>query len=665
MPTYPAISKANFERQSLRRAVAGDARDARRQPAAHRPGRRSSILGGWRFDARPTRAFGPSTNRINLFFTHNRSKTNQEAAHDTFVHLYDKTDEYVCCSAVHALVDSIVNLAELHDVNLLDPIRRGGWQHVHLNTRSTDASPPGISARGVSDRAHPSGHQRLEGAFRGGRHAQGPAPASRRDEQATHHRARMRRDDGGGHAVRGRQFREALLSKHCRRQDCGHWLHGIHEGAGQGPARPRGLLPRRDVRLPHGIFGDAEQTLFPNLRRQLNSPEFLAECKKRKHTRERASLLAVLDVLDAESLTDYAMLFAQIELFGEDTKNVPLFERCRFDIEELQFLRTNHPVWSVIPALKTEGFKSLVGEMKSLWMRRETMWGEMMAEQGRCSISNVHSSVLQAKGEVAELKGVVAGLQETIEKMARDHALQMSDVVIMLGTFRSDALRCFANTPTSGLELVVTPVRDGTRAAGGAGDAGGGGAPRGAAAAAGGGARGHHDDGPHETMFAPTRCFKRPRDLFAAYHDRFEGCGPASEQIAAPRYTRTCSGSHAKLWAKVKYVVFNICARSRTTRMEGHARRHHRRWQRCEDRAVLRARLNVVLQLADAEFAQWRSEGTGPGRTLLDWCQKRETAFTEKTFSKHWAGRLWLYAVGSDAVQENEIPSAGSQQPDS
>ena len=169
-----------------------------------------------------------------------------------------------------------------------------------------------------------------------------------------------------------------------------------------------------------------------------------------------------------------------------------------------------------------------------------------------------------------------------------------------------------------------------------------------------------------ETMFAPTRCFKRPRDLFAAYHDGFEGCGPASEQIAAPRYTRTCSGSHAKLWAKMKYVVFNICARVKDdaqwkdalagTTGDGTA---------AEDRAVLRARLDVVLQLADAEFAQWRSGGTGPGRTLLDWCQKRETAFTEKTFSKHWAGRLWPLLVGSDAVQENEVPPAGSQQPDS
>ena len=61
------------------------------------------------------------------------------------------------------------------------------------------------------------------------------------------------------------------------------------------------------------------------------------------------------------------------------------------------------------------------------------MWAEMLAEQERCSISNVHSSVLAAKGEIADLKGEVAGLQETIEKMSRDHASQMSDVVRMLG----------------------------------------------------------------------------------------------------------------------------------------------------------------------------------------------------------------------------------------
>ena len=108
------------------------------------------------------------------------------------------------------------------------------------------------------------------------------------------------------------------------------------------------------------------------------------------------------------------------------------------------------------------------------------MWAETLAEQERCSISNVHCSVLAAKGEVAELKGAVAGLQETIEKMARDHASQMSDVVQMLGEMQERcAAPCFANTPTTGLELVVTPVRDGARADGGA--------PDGAAAGGGGG----------------------------------------------------------------------------------------------------------------------------------------------------------------------------------
>ena len=33
-----------------------------------------------------------------------------------------------------ALADSLYNLAELHEVNLLDPNRRGGWQHAHVNT---------------------------------------------------------------------------------------------------------------------------------------------------------------------------------------------------------------------------------------------------------------------------------------------------------------------------------------------------------------------------------------------------------------------------------------------------------------------------------------------------------------------------------------------------
>lgn len=124
------------------------------------------------------------------------------------------------------------------------------------------------------------------------------------------------------------------------------------------------------------------------------------------------------------------MLFAKFELFSEDPNSVPLFERCKFDAEELEFLRTHHPVWSAMPALQTEGFKTLVAEMKLLWAKRDAMWGEMIAERERCTIGNVHSCVLAAK--VAELKRTVAGQGE---KMAVDHAsqtAQIADVVLTL-----------------------------------------------------------------------------------------------------------------------------------------------------------------------------------------------------------------------------------------
>jgi len=171
----------------------------------------------------------------------------------------------------------------------------------------------------------------------------------------------------------------------------------------------------------------------------------LQECNKKRHVRERSSLLAVLDMLDAEVLKDYAMLFAQIEAFAEDETSVPLFARCKFNAEELEFIRTNHPVWSAIPALQTAPFKSLVADMKLLWARREAMWGDMNAEQERCSISNVHSSVLAAKGTVAQL-------QDAIDKMAWDHASQMADVVRMLGDIQE---RCTPLVPTPTTELQV------------------------------------------------------------------------------------------------------------------------------------------------------------------------------------------------------------------
>ena len=47
----------------------------------------------------PYESVGPHQPK-NEFFTHNLSKTNQEAAHDSFAHLYDKTDEFVYCSAI-------------------------------------------------------------------------------------------------------------------------------------------------------------------------------------------------------------------------------------------------------------------------------------------------------------------------------------------------------------------------------------------------------------------------------------------------------------------------------------------------------------------------------------------------------------------------------------
>ena len=40
----------------------------------------------------PYEGIGPHQPK-NVFFTHNQSKTNQEAAYDSFVNLYDKTDE--------------------------------------------------------------------------------------------------------------------------------------------------------------------------------------------------------------------------------------------------------------------------------------------------------------------------------------------------------------------------------------------------------------------------------------------------------------------------------------------------------------------------------------------------------------------------------------------
>ena len=50
-------------------------------------------------------------------------------------------------------------------------------------------------------------------------------------------------------------------------------------------------------------------------------------------------------MLGGEELKDYAMLFAQMEALAEDEASVPLFGRCKFNVKELWFTRTVHPVW--------------------------------------------------------------------------------------------------------------------------------------------------------------------------------------------------------------------------------------------------------------------------------------------------------------------------------
>ena len=142
-------------------------------------------------------------------------------------------------------------------------------------------------------------------------------------------------------------------------------------------------------------------------------------------------------------------------------------------------------------------------------------------------------------------------------------------------------------------------------------------------------------------IFAASRKFKRPSDLWAAYHETFAEVGPASRHLAAAGYSRTCDNTHVKFWAKIKYVIYNIYAHvKQDAEWTGELGGTTGDGSDVQDRQLLRNRLSVTLGQADYEFLKWACSA-GSGRSLLQWCQKRETPFTQMTISEPWAGRLW------------------------
>ena len=64
-------------------------------------------------------SIGPS-DPLNIVFTHNVGKTNQEAQYPEYVRVYDATDEMLLASGTLAVCDALVVLSEYHKIELVD-----------------------------------------------------------------------------------------------------------------------------------------------------------------------------------------------------------------------------------------------------------------------------------------------------------------------------------------------------------------------------------------------------------------------------------------------------------------------------------------------------------------------------------------------------------------
>ena len=109
--------------------------------------------------------------------------------------------------------------------------------------------------------------------------------------------------------------------------------------------------------------------------------------------------------------------------------------------------------------------------------------------------------------------------------------------------------------------------------------------------------------------------------------------------------------SHAKFWAKTKYVVFNIYARVKDDAQSADAHAGKTGDGRA-DADRLSVKLEVVLQRADAEFAQWRLGG--PDRAEPSWngAKTRDGVYKENLGEALGGASVAVCRVGADAVQE-------------
>ena len=585
-------------------------------------------------------ALGPHE-PVNLVFTHNINKQNQDAAYDVHVHLFDKTDPWVAASSILALNDILWQLAELNDIDLLDEQHANGWQHI--NVFSSFQPPRGA---GADARARATGKLMSQEKIRevyslvlGDMERRTGLEAKKQLHFLRGAASKRKSIEHGDHLTTEKDmgYEPSRFAKHYNQEvvsvkTVAAGLYAEERVLAKGEYLVSSFMPRRDVDVPAALLADS---LHPSLRSQLDSPALLQICKERGQETERQALLKVLDALDANVLGDYAMLFAQIELYKEDPKNVPVFEKAKLDSNDLVFARENHPVWSRMPVFHTQEFKDLIVKMREVFLKGDTLRDAAVQQQVNADNVNVLGRLGDLQAEVVEtrraLARIEASMQEKIQAGVQagvESALQNLANLGVTGVPATGGVAPLTVVPGAGAADVAPTTTPGNAVS---------------------------MMTQPEPFFASAKLFAWPSDCFAAYHDSFHGIGPASRVLASKGYTRQ-NLSHTKFWSKIRHVVYNIVQRVKDeTRWPDDASGNSSQ----DQRAVYGTRLELVLKEVDDEFRAWATgaDGTrGTGRTLLTWCQSRPAeGFLKRDAQKGWHERLWPEAdADADADADAE-----------
>jgi hypothetical protein len=601
-------------------------------------------------------SIGPS-DPLNIVFTHNVGKTNQEAQYPEYVRVYDATDEMLLASGTLAVCDALVVLSEYHKIELVDETWPCGWQYINMfqparlpakEQREREPSkwtePFMMSESSHDDMqrivlSHLTEQVGLE--TKKVRHFLRSASAKRKIMEHGDKVAQekdMRYDPSPFERSYGQQIVHAkTVASSCF-------------GDEREIARDRlGLsvfIGRRTVAVPEEIKKD---TLFPSFRKQMQSSEWKNFINKKGHSREAHEFENVLNKLDADCVKDYAMLRAQGELYVEDPSNVPTWERAKIDPDDVKLTFDNHPVWAHLHKRHPETFPGLVGEMRTVWKERT-------------------KSLAEAKLQVAEFD--LTRMQETVSHLHMKQMEMTSTMNTLEAEMRAgfgtilNAVRTMCAHPNSAraepspsAEAAANPAHVFSSALAATPD------PLQASEVdiRTSGVKTHQavrSEDRRPLIWAKSKDYKLPSDVFNAYHEGSHDLRRAQLAVAEPGYSHRYNASHVKTWDKYRHLVYNVIrevvdderwSSTRDVETQTDADTQTRAGSATETAAapsretVLRRRLGTILERKDKEFSEWRRDTTDPTKTLMRWLTHAHAGYgKDKKAPRKWRPRhIW------------------------